>query len=73
MKFSLSFKTPDVLQQLSDSEIRNIAESLSIGDTVNMDLDECRQIVDRWLSQWVTHKEYIQVTFDTTKVTAEVN
>lgn len=54
MKFSLTFKTPDVIDQIYD-----IPASED-------DIEECRKVAEMWLC----YGEYITIQFDTEELTA---
>jgi len=57
MKFNLTFKTPDVMDELvSDTELTA----------------EDREKAAAFASQWVTYREYVTIEFDTKTKTATV-
>lgn len=64
MIFTLTFKTPDVVEQLTDEYLLSPDESFGF-----------RQVspeVQETLDKFLTYNEYLYVKFDTVKKTAEV-
>jgi hypothetical protein len=83
MKFSLTFKTPDVLDQIHDlvkEEVRekkpyHTEEVYPPEEQLEEDEDEIEERmihVQASLEEWIEHGEYITIDFDTTKDTATV-
>jgi hypothetical protein len=74
MIISITFKTPDAVDDVVDDEVFNLVSDMNIQDE-----DEAREIEEakrvelkEFLGQWITHGELITIEFDTEKSTAIV-
>lgn len=63
MKFQLTFKTPDVLNQLSEIDFQ-----LDLSPEYDSQVKECKKFV----SEYLLYNEYITIEFDTEAKTATV-
>mgnify|MGYP003402471411 CR=1 FL=1 len=68
MKFSFTFKTPDVTDSISKYDVEYYMEENPHFETADEAIDD----IQNFLSKWLKYGELVTITFDTVAQTAVV-